>query len=173
MKIQTVLVATLAATFALSACSNNPSANRNLALGTAAVAAVGAGAYLLSRHDHKNKDSHDNTYQQGYDDARNGNGVHSNDQAYMDGYREGKQARHEAEPERYGRSVNVSDIEGMRASYGEQELRSRGFENVAGGKDWNRGYTSWWNDRVSECLHVTTRNGRYEHVEVVAPAGCR
>ncbi|MEN3110646.1 hypothetical protein ACFONG_02195 [Uliginosibacterium paludis] len=173
MNTRTALVAALAAAFALSACSSNPETNRNIALGTAAIAAVGAGAYLLNKHDHKNNDSHDEVYRQGYDDARNGNGVHSNDQAYMDGYREGKQARHEAEPERYGRSVNVSDIEGMRASYGEQELRSRGFQNVSGGKSWNRGYASWWNDRANECVRVTTQDGRYEHVDVVAPGSCR
>lgn len=168
MKTRSLIIAAVATAFALSACSSNPSANRNIALGTAAVAAVGAGAYLLSHRDHKNNDGQDDAYRRGYDDARKGNGVHSNEQTYMDGYREGKQARHEAD-----RAVDVSDIEGMRASYGEQELRARGFHDVAGGKGWNTGYSTWWNGRANECLRVATEDGRYSHVNVVSPSACR
>ncbi|WP_047396905.1 hypothetical protein [Chitinibacter sp. ZOR0017] len=68
--------------------------------------------------------------------------------------------------------VDVEDLQGIRASYGESELQSRGFHNVDGEKGWHRSYTTWWNSAARECVQVTTRQGRYSDINVVDNSAC-
>ena len=60
--------------------------------------------------------------------------------------------------------VDVSDLVGVRASSGEQEMRSRGFRNVAGFDSGNTKYTIWWRSRSRQCIQVATADGRYDSV---------
>lgn len=68
--------------------------------------------------------------------------------------------------------VDVADLQGIRASYGESELHSRGFHAIDGEKSWHRSYTTWWNPSARECVQVTTRQGRYDEVNVVSNSAC-
>lgn len=181
MKTRTALIAAVAAAFALSACTNNPETNRNIALGTAAVAAVGAGAYALSKHNNNEDKKQQEEYQRGYDDARANRRQTSDGEYYLKGYRDGRQEersdrRDQRAADRYNRHgdrVNVSDLVGARGSSGEQEMKRRGFENIDGRKGWRRSYTTWFNDRSNQCVQITTADGRYQQVREVSANECR
>lgn len=64
-----------------------------------------------------------------------------------------------------GNKVDVSDLEGVRASSGESQMRARGFRNVDSFRSGNTSYTIWWRARSSQCIQVATANGRYDSVK--------
>ena len=63
-----------------------------------------------------------------------------------------------------GRQVDLSDLEGIRASSGEQEMRSRGFRNVDNFRSGSTRYSIWWRSRSRQCIQVAIANGRYDSV---------
>ncbi|MBP6003874.1 MAG: hypothetical protein KA746_10615 [Pyrinomonadaceae bacterium] len=72
-----------------------------------------------------------------------------------------------------GGYVNVNDLIGTRASSGESELQNRGFRNTRGYKSSGNSYTIWWNGNVSQCIRVTTRDGRYSDIISTNDYSCR
>jgi hypothetical protein len=71
------------------------------------------------------------------------------------------------------RPVNLSDLKGMRASSGEEELTNRGFVNVDGYKSGGSSYTIWWNGRTRQCVSVSTYNGKYNWIGNARNAKCK
>ena len=66
-----------------------------------------------------------------------------------------------------------SSIVGMRASYLDDEMASRGFANKGGYKDADTSYTTWWNKSTRECVSVATREGRVDNMRTVSEGNCK
>ncbi|XZG71663.1 hypothetical protein ACTSKR_07340 [Chitinibacteraceae bacterium HSL-7] len=174
-----------------------PYAKNKSGIGTGVAVAAGAaaliGAVALINHNKKKHDKedeqqrNDEQYRRGYDDGLAARYGHNDDHTdeYRNGFSDGLRERNEHRSQ-YGshndrnrhdhrgntRHVDVSDLNGMRASSGEYQLQQRGFHNVDGQKGWHRAYTSWWNPSARECVHVVTRDGRYQSVTVVSQNSC-
>jgi len=68
--------------------------------------------------------------------------------------------------------ADVSDLVGIRASSGESELRSRGYQFVKTEKSGDSSYSNWWRSNTRTCLTVRTFNGRYDSIVAVTLADC-
>jgi hypothetical protein len=66
----------------------------------------------------------------------------------------------------------ISSLIGMRASYLDAEMESRGFQNKGGYQDAGAAHGMWWNRSTRECLSVVTREGRVETVEIIQENNC-
>ena len=66
----------------------------------------------------------------------------------------------------------VSSLIGMRASYLDGEMESRGYRNKGGHQSAGAAYTTWWNGSTRECLSVATREGRVDTVEIINEGNC-
>ncbi|MBM3116801.1 hypothetical protein [Jeongeupia naejangsanensis] len=162
------------------ASSGGISKGTALALAAGAAALIGGVAlYNHNKHHHdgNNDQANQNDYQQGYQDGLNNRSSSNGGDAYTSGYNAGideYNRQHAGRHHRHGRDayVDVSDLVGVRASYAESDLTSRGFRNIDGSKGWHNAYTTWWNPRASECVQVVTRDGRYDRVNVVDANNC-
>lgn len=70
------------------------------------------------------------------------------------------------------RSDNLDDLEGMRASSGESELKDRGYYYRKTIKTSNSSIAYWWNPRKQDCIAVTTTDGRYKSIMNQPDAVC-
>ena len=66
----------------------------------------------------------------------------------------------------------ISSLLGMRASYLDAEMESRGFQNKGGYQDAGAAHTMWWNRSTRECLAIATRDGRVDTAEIINEGNC-
>jgi len=153
------------------------SAGAKTAVGAAAAAAIIGAIALGHKAHHHDDDKHSSDvnaeaeYDRGYRDGLYNGTYHnySNTDQYRAGYTAGvNQRRQETSHSTgwggYRPHVNVADLQGIRGSYGESQLESRGFRNVDGFKSGNTSYTIWWNGRTGQCVQVGTWDGVYGSV---------
>lgn len=143
-----------------------------IAAGAAAI--IGAIALASKAHHRENGEHYDTPektaeFERGYRDGLYNNPYHnySNTKEYSSGFEAGVAQRrenlaHSSGWGGYRPHVNLSDLQGIRASSGESEMQSRGFRNVDGFKVLNTSYTIWWNGRTRQCIQVATADGRYD-----------
>ncbi|SLJ99227.1 hypothetical protein SAMN06295987_10360 [Novosphingobium mathurense] len=67
---------------------------------------------------------------------------------------------------------DVSDVVGARSSSGEGLLQDRGYENISTKSGTDRKWTYWWNKSKSQCITVTTFDGRYEAIDKASNKDC-
>jgi len=66
----------------------------------------------------------------------------------------------------------LRDLIGVKASYGERSLRSRGYKQKFGdGGNYGR-WTYWWSKREDQCIAVTTYDGRYDSIVSAPDSSC-
>ena len=70
------------------------------------------------------------------------------------------------------RQQGISSMIGMRATYLDDEMASRGYKNKGGYQDGGAAHTTWWNGSKRECLAVATRDGRVDTVEIINENNC-
>lgn len=68
---------------------------------------------------------------------------------------------------------SVRDLVGVKAVSGEEEMSRRGFKQVHSDNSGSRKYGTWWNENTSECIVVTTYDGRYEALAVTQHEDCK
>lgn len=71
-----------------------------------------------------------------------------------------------------GRSKDVDDLEGMRASSGERALKERGYYHRKTVKFGGGTIGYWWNPRQQRCIAANTKGGRYTSVVDQATSMC-
>ena len=160
-------------------------AKAGIAVG-AAAAIIGAIALSHKAHNHDDNKHYEDAnqeaeYERGYRDGLYNNAYHnySNTDQYKSGYSAGVEQRRQETSYSIGRGgyrphVNLSDLQGIRASSGESEMQSRGFRNVDSLKSGNSSYTIWWNGRTRQCIQVATADGRYDSlVDIGTHPNCR
>lgn len=174
--------------------SNGASTAVGIIAGVAAIAGIAA---LVNHNKHKNQDRENDArnaeeYDQGFNDGQNNYrryGSHS--EAYNNGFDAGREERNNRGTyNQYGnynknhnynnyshrsnnaRYIKVADLMGVRASSGESELQSRGFEIAGGNKGWHNSYVNWVNYDAQECVSVTTSNGRFQTLNIVGMNQC-
>jgi hypothetical protein len=148
----------------------------------AAAVAVGAliGAALLAHKsgNHDNGQHHSDQqaeadYERGYRDGLHGEDYHnySRSDAYSSGYQNGVEQRHRETSHRddhhsgagYAPSADISDLAGARAAGADNDLRARGFRDVATVDTGpNSKGAIWWNGRTRQCVQVITVEGRVD-----------
>lgn len=67
---------------------------------------------------------------------------------------------------------DLQDLVGERASYGEQDLESRGYTHIKTEKGDDRTWSNWWNGGSRTCLDVVTRDGVFDSIVTAPPADC-
>ena len=80
-----------------------------------------------------------------------------------------KQPSHAGKPQQ----VNLSDLEGMRASSLDSTMRSRGFVNKGGYKQGGTSFTTWWNASTRQCVSVATEQGHVQKVKAIFEGNCQ
>jgi hypothetical protein len=153
-----------------SKMSNN--AKAGVAVG-AAAAVIGAAIIAHKAHHHEDNKHYEDAkqeseYERGYRDGLYNNSYHNynNSKEYSTGYGSGVGQRNNNTGYAtgfggYKPHVNLSDLEGVKASSGESDMQSRGFRNVDGFKSGTTSYTIWWNGKTGQCVQVATWDGRY------------
>ncbi|NKG36482.1 hypothetical protein [Acinetobacter johnsonii] len=58
----------------------------------------------------------------------------------------------------------LSDLVGIKASYGESEMISRGYKNIRTSRSEDRAWAYWFNDSTNTCVTVAIYNGRYNAI---------
>jgi hypothetical protein len=157
-------------------------------VGIATSAAVIIGALALAHKSHHHDDdkhyetsNHEAEYERGFRDGLYNSSYHNynNAKEYSSGYGAGVAQRnnntsHSTRFGGYRPHVNLSDLEGVKASSGESEMQSRGFRNVDGFKSGTSSYTIWWNGRTGQCIQVGTWDGRFASVtDIQTHPNCR
>ncbi len=66
----------------------------------------------------------------------------------------------------------VEDLVGARGAGGETQLMSRGYEQRDSNTVRNQRFTFWWNSKRSQCISVSTMDGRYASIQSVPIANC-
>lgn len=164
---------------------NQKSDNNNAAV---AIGAVGAIALIAALASHKSGHHDDGRhyadreqeadYERGYNDGIYNQPYHnySRRDAYSSGYESGVRQRGQNSTYRddhrwgggYAPSVDVSDLNGARASGAENSLESRGFIRVDGFQSGGDGKgTIWWNGRTRQCLQAITVDGRVDSLSAI------
>ena len=161
-----------------------------VAAGVAVAALIGAIALAHKSHNHDDgkhydDDKTDAVYERGFRDGLYNQSYHNYDRAdaYSRGYEAGTRQREDETSYRHGhrsgaggytRSVNVSDLQGARASSADGELQSRGFRNVDALKSGNAAYTIWYNRDTRQCLQMAIADGRVDSlVDIGSSPNCR
>lgn len=67
---------------------------------------------------------------------------------------------------------DVEDLVGARGAGGETQLLSRGYEQRDSNTVRDQRFTFWWNPKSSQCISVSTVDGRYASIQAVPPANC-
>jgi hypothetical protein len=67
---------------------------------------------------------------------------------------------------------SVRDLVGVRASAGESAMETRGYTYISGTVREDRKIVYWWNPSTKECVRVTTFDGRFEKLAIVAKSDC-
>jgi hypothetical protein len=67
---------------------------------------------------------------------------------------------------------DVRDLVGVRASFGERQLKSREyrFRHTETGRD--RKWTFWWKSSIRQCISVVTLDGQFDSIVASPPADC-
>ena len=58
----------------------------------------------------------------------------------------------------------LSDLVGIKASYGESEMLSRGYKNIRNQKSGDRAWNYWYNSNSNSCVTVAVYDGRYDAI---------
>lgn len=161
-------------------CNQKASANSTataVAAGVAAAALIGALALSHKSHNHDGNEHYDDdkseaAYERGYRDGLYNQSYHNYDRSdpYARGYEAGVQQRshetsyrddhHAGNSAGYRASVDVSDLNGIRASSADSEMQNRGFANVDGLKSGTTSYTIWYNRQTRQCAQMGVADGR-------------
>ncbi|MBB3277578.1 MULTISPECIES: hypothetical protein [unclassified Pseudoxanthomonas] len=67
---------------------------------------------------------------------------------------------------------DVADLVGARAAGGETQLLSRGYELRDSSTVRDQRFTFWWSAKRSQCISVSTSEGRYAAIQAVPGANC-
>lgn len=67
---------------------------------------------------------------------------------------------------------DVGDLVGARGAGGETQLLSRGYEQRESNTVRDQRFTFWWNPKNSQCISVSTVDGRYASIQAVPAANC-
>lgn len=67
---------------------------------------------------------------------------------------------------------DVEDLVGARGAGGETQLQSRGYEQRDSNTVRDQRFTFWWNAKRSQCISVSTMDGRYASIQSVPAANC-
>lgn len=67
---------------------------------------------------------------------------------------------------------DVEDLVGARGAGGEVQLQSRGYELRDSNTVHDQRFTFWWNSKRSQCISVSTVDGRYASIQSVPVANC-
>ena len=67
---------------------------------------------------------------------------------------------------------DVEDLVGARGAGGETQLQSRGYEQRDSNTVRDQRFTFWWNAKRSQCISVSTMDGRYASIQSVPSANC-
>jgi hypothetical protein len=67
---------------------------------------------------------------------------------------------------------DVEDLVGARGAGGETQLLSRGYEQRDSNIVRDQRFTFWWNPKRSQCISVSTVDGRYASIQPVPAANC-
>ncbi len=67
---------------------------------------------------------------------------------------------------------DVADLVGARGAGGETQLLSRGYEQRASNTVRDQRFTFWWKAANSQCISVSTVDGRYASIEPVPAENC-
>lgn len=157
------------------------------AVGIGAAAAIIGAIVLAHKAHHHDDDQHKDDakleaeYDRGYRDGLYNNSYHnySDTTDYRKGYEAGVNQRRQETSYSSGYGgykpfSNVLSLMGERASSGESELQSRGFRNVRSFKAGNASYTYWFNSNTSQCIQVSTVDGRFSTVlDLPRQSDCR
>jgi hypothetical protein len=163
--------------------------------GTAAAVVAGAaliGAIALAHKSHSHDsgshypdDASEEQFERGYRDGLHDQTYHNYDrnEAYARGYESGVEQRsHETSyrNDRRGSQAGyrppnaVPNLQGMRGSSADSELRRRGYTNVATEKNGNSSYTIWYNRNTRQCLQMGLADGRVANlVDIRSHRSCR
>jgi hypothetical protein len=156
-------------------------------VGIVAGAATVVGGLVLAHkaHDHENNRHFDDAnkeaeFERGFRDGLYNSAYHnySSSREYSDGYSAGVEKRRQNTNYTSGLGgyrpyVNLSDLKGMRASTGEQELANRGFRNVDGYKSGGASFTIWFNGSTRQCVSISTYDGKYNWIGETQNSNCR
>ena len=165
-------------------CNQKSNTGRDVAIAAGAAALVG-GIIAISNKSHHHDDNkhHDDeeleaAFERGYRDgihhARYDNIYNESDQAeqYSKGYNSGQKQRSYNIEHHSGNAggrnrghVDVSDLRGVRASSGEQEMKQRGFRQVANYSNSSARINYYYHQDTGDCIRITVSDGRFTRVE--------
>jgi hypothetical protein len=166
--------------------SSGPSKGAQVAIAAAAIAGVAALAHKSHESDKDRAAQSPQEvaeFERGYRDGMYHQGYHNynNSRDYGAGYNKGTERRDAETSYRssagahsgYAGYVNLIDLNGVRGSSAEDELRARGFASRGGYKEGNRSINTWWNGNTRQCVNVAVQDGRVANVSPIPDSNCR